>query len=149
MATLGSRKDDNFFVRIRRVLETERLRLSLLRLEDIGIILAVWGNPEVMYVVGDVMTPEEVVGYKPIADKRADGGWIGIWCIARKDTGQKIGNVVLTPVSIDEDDTDWSQILPDADPKDQIEVGYHWCRLYGARDLPQRPVRVCCDLPSR
>ena len=105
-------------------LQTDRLRLSPLHLDDIDMIQAVWCNPEVMYFVGDVMTPDEVADHMSDAVKRGAGGRIGIWCITRKETGQKIGNVVLTPVSIDEDDTDWSQVVPDAYPRDQIEVGY-------------------------
>lgn len=106
------------------ILETERLRLSPLCLDDTDILQAVWCNPEVMYFVGDAVTPQEVVGHMSDVVKRGAGGRIGIWCIARKDTGHKIGNGVLTPVPIDEDDTDWSQVVPDAYPTDQIEVGY-------------------------
>lgn len=106
------------------VLETDRLRLSPLCHDDIDMIRSVWCDPEVMYFVGDAVTPEMVIEDMPDAVKRGAGGRIGIWCIVRKDTGQKIGNVVLTPVPIDEDDTDWTQVVPDAYPKDQIEVGY-------------------------
>lgn len=106
------------------VLETERLRLSPLGPDDIDMIRSVWCDPEVMFFVGNVMTPEAVRDSMSDVVKRGVGGRIGIWCITLKDTGQKIGNAALLPVSIDEDDTDWSQVVADAYPKDQIEIGY-------------------------
>lgn len=37
---------------------------------------------------------------------RRHGGRIEIWCATCKDTGEKIGDGVLTPVPIDTDETD-------------------------------------------
>ena len=52
------------------------------------------------------------------------GGRIGIWCVSRKDTGEKIGDCVLTPLPIDSGDIDWEQVTPDSYPHDEIEIGY-------------------------
>ncbi|WP_306116023.1 GNAT family N-acetyltransferase [Roseovarius sp. MMSF_3305] len=106
------------------ILETERLRLTPLSPDDLDIAQRVLCDPRVMHYVSDEMTPEAVVSHMKDAVKRGAGGRIGIWCITRKDTGEKIGDGVLTPVPIDEDDTDWTQVVPDAYPQSQIEVGY-------------------------
>lgn len=106
------------------LLETERLWLSPFSRDDIDIATAVLCDPDVMHFIADAMTPEAVAEHMPDAVKRGAGGRIGIWCATRKDTAQKIGDAVLTPVPIDNGDIDWSQVVPDAYPKDQIEVGY-------------------------
>ena len=136
-------------------LATRRLDLKPLTSEDLDIIQSVWCDPQVMYYVGDVTTPEDVIQDMPQITSRGAGGRVGIWCISRKDTGQKIGNIVLLPVSIDEDDTDWSQVVPDAYPKDEIEVGYQlvpdaWGQGY-ASEACKRIIRFAfekTDLPS-
>ena len=106
------------------VLETERLRLTPFVMADTDIAQTVLCDPEVMRFVADAITPDAVVTHMTDAVKRGAGGRIGIWCITRKDTSEKIGDGVLIPVPIDADDTDWSQVVPDAYPDAQIEVGY-------------------------
>jgi ribosomal-protein-alanine N-acetyltransferase len=106
------------------VLETERLRLTPFTRDDQDIATAVLCDPDVMAFVSEPETPESVAAHMADAVKRGAGGCIGIWCIRRKDTGQKIGDALLMPVPIDEDDYDWSTILPDAYPPGRIEVGY-------------------------
>ncbi|MEO1140469.1 MAG: GNAT family N-acetyltransferase [Pseudomonadota bacterium] len=106
------------------VLETKRLRLRPFCDQDLDIAQAILCDPKVMHYVADAMTPDAVERHMKDAVKRGAGGRIGIWSIQRKDTGQKIGDGVLTPVPIDDDDIDWTQVVPDAYPRDQIEVGY-------------------------
>jgi RimJ/RimL family protein N-acetyltransferase len=105
-------------------LETERLVLTPIASEDEDIAKAVLCDPEVMRFVGDPETPASVEEHMKDAVKRGAGGRIGIWLITRKDTGQKIGDAVLMPVPIEEEDYDWSSIVPDAYPDAHIEVGY-------------------------
>lgn len=106
------------------VLETPRLWLTPMTLADGDIARALLCDARVMKYVTDPMTPEAVSDHMPDATRRGAGGRIGIWCAKRKDTGEKIGDGVLTPVPIAGADTDWSQVVPDAYPADQIEVGY-------------------------
>ncbi len=105
-------------------LETARLRLTPFSAEDIDIAQQIMCNPAVMRYVADAITPEAAVEHMPNTVKRGAGGRIGMWCATRKDTGQKIGDGVLTPVPIEAGDTDWAQVVPDTYPRDQIEVGY-------------------------
>lgn len=105
-------------------LETERLILTPFRPEDVDIAKKVLCDEQVMRYVADPETPEAVETHMKDAVKRGAGGRIGIWCITRKDTGEKIGDTVFMPVPIDEDDYDWSLLVPDAYPDAHIEVGY-------------------------
>ncbi|MEL7280590.1 MAG: GNAT family N-acetyltransferase [Pseudomonadota bacterium] len=105
-------------------LETERLILTPFRPEDVDIAKKVLCDERVMRYVGDVETPQAVEAHMKDAVKRGAGGRIGIWCITRKDTGAKIGDGVFMPVPIEEDDYDWSLVVPDAYPDAHIEVGY-------------------------
>lgn len=106
------------------VLETERLRLTPFSAADEDIARAVLCDPRVMRFITDAMAPERVSERMADYTRRGAGGRIGIWCATRKDTGEKIGDGVLLPVPIDEDDTDWSQVVAHSYPAGQIEVGY-------------------------
>lgn len=106
------------------VLETDRLELRPLTLHDQDLVERLWGDIRVMKYVTDVIAPEQVAGHMQNGTKRGAGGRIGIWSARRKDTGAQIGTCVLIPVPIDEDDTDWSVVVPEAYPPGQIEVGY-------------------------
>ncbi len=106
------------------ILETERLLLSPMTMDDTEMAQSVLCDPQVMHFVADAMTPEEVVALMPDATRRGAGGRIGIWKVLRKETGEVIGDGVLTPVPIEQDETDWSTVVPEAYPPGQIEVGY-------------------------
>ncbi len=93
-------------------------------MDDLDIAEAVLCDPKVMRYVADAMTPEAVEDHMPDAVRRGAGGRIGIWCVTRKDTAQKIGDCVLLPVPIDDDDTNWGEVVPHRYPLGQIEVGY-------------------------
>ena len=105
-------------------LETERLRLPPMQPEDVDISKAVLCDEQVMRYVSDAMTPAAVEDDMANSVRRGAGGRIGLWVVSRKDTGAKIGTSVLMPVPIEEDDYDWSLLVPEAYPNAHIEVGY-------------------------
>ncbi|MEO0752326.1 MAG: GNAT family protein [Pseudomonadota bacterium] len=105
-------------------LETKRLVLTPFQSEDVDIAQAVLCDNRVMRFVADIMTPKAVETHMVDAVKRGAGGRIGIWLARRKDTGAKIGDLVLMPLPIEEDDYDWSLLVPDTYPDAHIEVGY-------------------------
>ncbi len=105
-------------------LETERLILTPYQLEDVDAAKAVLCDERVMRYVGDVMTPEAVEARMPEIIQRGAGGRIGMWLVRRKDTLAKIGDAILLPIPIEQDDTDWSLVVPETYPDAQIEVGY-------------------------
>lgn len=106
------------------VLETERLRLRPFSPDDEDLALRLLTDPAVMRFVGGVQTPDGVARRMADVTKRGAGGRIGIWCVSRKDTGEKIGDGVLLPVPIDADDTEWALVDPTAYPAVPVEVGY-------------------------
>lgn len=106
------------------LLETDRLTLCPFDLDDEDLAISLWCDPEIMQYVGDLDTPEIIREIMPKVIQRGAGGRIGTWSIRHKVSGQKIGEVFLWPTPIDEDDIDWSQVVPDAYPRDLIEVGY-------------------------
>lgn len=106
------------------VLETDRLILRPLTLDDLDLAIALFTNPDVVKYVCDVFTPQEIEEHLPIEVKRAAGGRIGIWTATRKDTGARIGTCILLPLPIETEDTDWSLMVEDRYPDAEIEVGY-------------------------
>lgn len=106
------------------ILDTDRLRLTPFSSEDADIARRLLGDPKVMRYVADPLTRDEVEDHMANAIRRGAGGRIGIWCVSRKDTGEKIGDCVLTPLPIDSGDIDWEQVTPDSYPHDEIEIGY-------------------------
>ena len=106
------------------VLETERLRLIPFGLDDLDIAQALLCDEAVMKYVADPLPPEEVAEQMRNYVKRGAGGRIGIWCVVRKDTGQKIGDCVLLPVPIETEVYDWDLLSEQTYPDAPIEVGY-------------------------
>ena len=108
-----------------QILETERLLLTPLKMDDIDLSMALLTDPEVMrYVDWEPSTPEAVREHMPDAVRKGAGGRIGIWAVALKETGEMIGDAVFLPMPIETDDTEWHTIVPDELPDARIETGY-------------------------
>ena len=106
------------------VIETERLRIRPYSSDDLDIGIAILTDDRVTRYVCDTQTPDQVKADMPTATSRGAGGRIGIWTLIRRDTGDKIGTGVLLPMPVEEDDTDWSLVVPERYPDAEIEVGY-------------------------
>ena len=105
-------------------LHTKRLRLTPLEPTDLDIALQMYTDPEVLKYVCDVMTEVEIREEMPNSIRRGGNGGIGIWCIADRRTGEKLGDTYLLPMPIDEDDTDFSLVVMGQMPDADIEIGY-------------------------
>jgi RimJ/RimL family protein N-acetyltransferase len=103
---------------------TERLRLTPLVADDVDIALELWTDAEVLKFVCDALTEEEVRQEMPNSIKRGGNGGIGIWCVADRKTGEKLGDSYLLPMPIDTDDIDFSLVVMGQMPDADIEVGY-------------------------
>ncbi len=106
------------------VLETERLRLRPVTLDDLDLARELFTDPEVMKFVADVTPEEDLLEETRKASNRGAGGRIGVWCVTDRRTGEKIGTSVLLPVPIECDDTDWSLVVEHAYPDAEIGIGY-------------------------
>ena len=92
---------------------------------------------EVRDYMKTVMTPELAEEMKKDNHKEGGGpefrkqyarmgadGWIGIWRISDRETGEKYGTTALLPMPIEEPQTDYGQVRPGHVPEASIEVGY-------------------------
>lgn len=106
------------------VLETPRLRLRPWSAEDEDLCVALLCDPEVMRYVGGALSEAEARAHMAKALRRGAGGRLGTWSVQYRATGEKIGDGVLTPIPIETDETDFAQLVPEAYPEAEIEVGY-------------------------
>lgn len=105
-------------------LETERLILRPFLAEDVDLTREMLLDPEVMKYVADIPEGFDVEAEHTKVCQRGAGGRIGLWCVMLKETHEKIGNVILLPLPIDLEDTDWDSVVPDRYPDAEIETGY-------------------------
>ena len=105
-------------------LTTERLLLRPVALSGIDQAIKMFTDPAVMKYVGEVKTPDEIIDRMPTWVKRGGGGCIGVWCVVDRQTGEKFGAVFLLPQPIEEDDTNWDLVVPNAMPDGDVEVGF-------------------------
>jgi RimJ/RimL family protein N-acetyltransferase len=103
---------------------TKRLRLIPLANDDVDLGLEMFTDPEVVKYAGGVVGADEIRKGMSKWTKRGGNGCIGIWCISDRDTGDKYGSAALLPIPIDEDDTDFSLVIPGIMPDGEIEIGY-------------------------
>ena len=105
-------------------LPSERLILTPLELTDVDLAVELWTDPDVVRYICDVPTEAEVRQEMPDTIRRGGDGGIGIWCIADRRTGDKLGSTYLLPMPTEEDDVDYSLIVMGQIPDADIEVGY-------------------------
>jgi RimJ/RimL family protein N-acetyltransferase len=72
-------------------LPSDRLILTPLESSDVDLAVDLWTDPEVVRHICDVPTEEEIRQEMPDTIKRGGYGCIGIWCIADRRTGDKLG----------------------------------------------------------
>lgn len=105
-------------------LMTKRTKLTPLTLDDVDIVLEMFTDPDVTEFASGVMSEDKIRRKMSTWIKRGGNGCIGIWCISDRDTGEKHGTCAVLPLPIDEEDTDWSLVIPGAMPGGDVEVGY-------------------------
>ena len=103
---------------------TERLRLTPFVADDLDLALEMWTDPDVVKYICDVMTEAEIRQEMPNSTKRGGDGGIGLWCVADRMTGEKLGDSFLLPLPIDLDDTDFSLVVMGQMPDAEIEIGF-------------------------
>ena len=106
------------------VLHTERLTLLPYRVSDLDIAIEVFTDPEVLRFAGGAMSEEKIREELPLYVRRGGNGCIGVWCISDRETGEKLGTAALLPMPIEQDHTDFDQVVPDRLPDGPVEVGY-------------------------
>ena len=105
-------------------LQTKRLLLTPLAPTDLDVALEMFTDPEVVKYVCDLMNKDTIS--KEMSDwiKRGGNGCIGIWCISDRETGEKYGSAMLLPMPVEDDDTDYSLVVPGQMPDGDVEIGF-------------------------
>lgn len=107
-----------------KILETTRLRLTPLTLADVDVAVEMFTDPAVTKFIDGPMSEADIHAGMATWTKRGGDGCIGIWCIAARATGEKLGSGILLPLPGDEADTNWSHVIPGVMPAGDVEVGY-------------------------
>ena len=103
---------------------TPRLVLRPLTLDDLSLSLDLWTDKDVVKFICEPMSEAEVEREMPTTTRRSANGSIGIWSVRDRLTQESYGSVVLLPLPIEQDDTDWD-LVDEAIPVEyEVEIGY-------------------------
>ncbi len=135
-------------------LQTERLFLRPLSLDDLDLTIEMFTDPDVTRYVRQVDSSENITNNLPRYIRRCGGGCIGVWCVMDKHSHEKLGTAVLVPVPVKSDEIDWERIEGPDIPTGDIEIGYilkksAWGKGY-ATEAAERLLRFAFeDTPLR
>ena len=124
---------------------TDRLRLTPLSWVDLDLALEMFTDPEVVKYVCDLMNEEMVRAEMSNSVRRGGDGWIGIWCVSDRETGEKLGSSFLLPMPVEEDDTDYSLVVPGKVPDGDIEIGYCFKRSAWGKGYATEAIELVTD----
>ena len=105
-------------------LKSQHLTLRPFQVTDVDLAIEMFTDPAVMTFWGSVKSAAQVRADMDDWTKRGGNGAIGVWCIANSVTQEKLGSVFLLPMPIVEEDTDWGQVIEDAMPYGDVEIGF-------------------------
>tara|TARA_B100000959_G_scaffold138974_1_gene146018 strand:- start:74 stop:601 length:528 start_codon:yes stop_codon:yes gene_type:complete len=98
-------------------------------MSDVGLAIELFTDQKIMKYAGGVIPEEKITQEMALCTRRGGQGCIGIWCICDRANGEALGTVALLPLPIDQDDTNWEQLIEDHLPEGEIEIGYFLRRL--------------------
>lgn len=113
------------------ILETERLRLRELTLDDVSALHAVLGDPVAMQWYPAPFDREGVKGWieRSIDRYRRDGH--GLWAMVLKASGEVIG--------------DCGCVIQEVEGKNEMEIGYHVRRDLWGNGYATEAARACME----
>lgn len=76
-------------------LQTKRLSLRPLAVSDLDLALEMFTDEAVTRYIGNVSTEEQITQEIERNTKRGADGYIGVWCMRHRMTGEKLGKVNL------------------------------------------------------
>jgi len=131
------------------VLYSERLTFTPYDASDVDLAIEMFTDAEVLKFAGGVMEEDEIRRDMSNWTKRGGNGCIGIWCITDQGSGEKLGSVALLPMPVEEDDTDFSLVIPGRMPDGDVEIGYFlkrsaWGHGY-ATETSKRLIRMAFE----
>ena len=104
---------------------------------------------QIMKYAGGPISEEKITEEMALYIRRGGKGGVGVWCICDRANGEALGSIALLPLPIDQDDTDWEQLLENQLPDGEIEIGYFlkraaWGKGY-ATEAAQRLLRFAFE----
>jgi RimJ/RimL family protein N-acetyltransferase len=111
------------------VLETERLILRHLTLDDTDAVFAVIGDPEAMKYYPQKFTREDAARWVTRSQERYRHDGYGLFAVVLKANGEVIGNCGV--------------VRQDVEGESLLEVGYHFRRDYWGRGYATEAARGC------
>lgn len=113
------------------VLETERLILRHLTMDDVDAVFAVIGDPETMKVFGKALTREDAVRWVTRSQERYRTDGFSLYAVVLKSNGEVIGNCGV--------------IRQDIEGESLLEVGYHFRRDHWGHGYATEAARACME----
>ena len=131
------------------VLYSKRLKFTPFDALDVDLAIEMFTDAEVLKFADGVMEEDEIRRDMSNWTKRGGNGCIGIWCISDQDSGEKLGSAALLPMPVEEDDTDFSLVIPGRMPDGDVEIGYFlkrsaWGQGY-ATETSKRLIRMAFE----
>ena len=103
---------------------TGRVALRPLSINDVGLVIDMFTDEQVMKYAGGAIPKEKIIEEMGMYTRRGGNGCIGVWRICDRITGESLGSTALTPLPVDKDDTDWGQVIEDQLLDGEVEIGY-------------------------
>jgi RimJ/RimL family protein N-acetyltransferase len=118
-------------------------------MSDVGLVIEIFTDQKIMKYAGGAIPEERITKEMALYIRRGGQGCIGVWCICDRISREALGSVALLPLPIDQDDTDWEQVVEDELPDGEIEIGYFlkrsaWGNGY-ATEAAERLLRFAFD----
>ena len=113
------------------VLETKRLQLRYLTLDDVDAVFAVIGDPETMKYYPQEFRREDALRWVTKTQERYRTDGFGLFAVVLKATGEVIGNCGL--------------MRQDVEGESLVEVGYHFRRDHWGHGYATEAARACMD----
>lgn len=113
------------------ILETERLQLRCMSVNDRVALTAIWSDAETMSFYPQPLAPDEIGAWieRNIQRHLQYGG--GLWAIDWKESGETIGDCGL--------------LFQNVDGHWELEVGYHVNKRFWRRGIATEAARACRD----
>lgn len=113
------------------IIETERLRLREITMEDLDDLHAIWGDPEAMRLFPQTLDREGVRAWIERNLVRYKETGHGLLAAIRKADGQFLGDCGL--------------VLQDVNGAVELEVGYHFLPRFWGHGYATEAARGCMD----